>query len=729
MKNKILALLFCLGVVSSAIGQPGPIGRGTVMTVGGRGNNSGNITTTNSPFNGAVLTTDGSIYYWSAPTNLQANATNAINNFNGLGTNTDFYGTVQFFNAVEISSLFVSGAATNQGKLWLEDDLDIQGSIVGAGNISINLEADLGSLFVTNKSTHIGIVDNRSYTTNNLDAFFNNFIVQSPLGTVAFLGALRSAGPSHLTNTLYVVPQPGLGTNFFQVNATNGTALVYVTSNGVFTTVGDMTNRADVGVGGNAVVTGQIFSGDTFTAASDALVSGPLTISDLTASTLLKSDASKNVISIPNGTGMLTNDGAGVFGYLTIPAGSGLPAFVITNNYAVGNTFTNLGSLRQEGAALFLNDFRVDGVSIFTDNVGISATLSVTSLDVTNTATHRTNTYNRGTNYFNYIALPNIAAGSTLGTDANSNIVAVAAGTGSTNNITLNAGTLVNTNSFISHWHAGVDAKVYATNGNSQFFTLGSHTNLSFVPYTGADATNDVGVAVAFTQNSTGGFYPTNNGQVLPINTNALRSTMAYFSIVNGATNVSVAYPFSMGIPTNLSVIEFNEASGTYTNVISMGSGPVMRSNAPAFNLDNLYVHNIYVDQSGFFNSIVVTQITSVNSIKYANQTNYVPAVSNIVLSFSTNRYVLKNQEIVIFTNIVEEAESASSDLAVHVHNTTGGNLFLMWPAYGAQHGYFFQTNINNPILSTTTLATGRHGVASFTCFGSNIFATWTEWP
>lgn len=128
-------------------------------------------------------------------------------------------------------------------------------------------------------------------------------------------------------------------------------------------------------------------------------------------------------------------------------------------------------------------------------------------------------------------------------------------------------------------------------------------------------------------------------------------------------------------------------------------------------------------------NLTLVGAVSNVTQLKFAIWTNYVQTVSNFVFSFSTNRYELKNQTNVVFTNLVEEATAVGADLVVHIHNTTGVTMGLVWPAYGAQHGYFLQTNANNPILTTTTLAAGGHGVASFTAFGSNIFGTFTTWP
>ena len=60
--KRLLPLLFVVSLTISSFSQSG---------------NQGGIKTTNSPFAGALLITDGSKYYWGYPTNLQVNATNA----------------------------------------------------------------------------------------------------------------------------------------------------------------------------------------------------------------------------------------------------------------------------------------------------------------------------------------------------------------------------------------------------------------------------------------------------------------------------------------------------------------------------------------------------------------------------------------------------------------------------------------------------------------------------
>jgi len=162
-----------------------------------------------------------------------------------------------------------------------------------------------------------------------------------------------------------------------------------------------------------------------------------------------------------------------------------------------------------------------------------------------------------------------------------------------------------------------------------------------------------------------------------------------------------------------------NNVTNENSTALQINSGTLTISPGNASNL----VNNTTID---FATGNVVTNVIAQ---RWNIWTNYVQTVSNFVFTFTTNRYELKNQTNIVFTNIVEEATAVGADMSVHVHNTTGVTMGLVWPAYGAQHGYFLQTNINNPLLTYTSLTAGKHGVASFTAFGTNIFATWTEWP
>lgn len=134
-------------------------------------------------------------------------------------------------------------------------------------------------------------------------------------------------------------------------------------------------------------------------------------------------------------------------------------------------------------------------------------------------------------------------------------------------------------------WHLGVaGGTVYATNGPNQIYNLGSHTNLPFAPLSGADASNSVPIVVRFTQNSTGGFYPTNNGAAINVRTNPNASTLVSYEIANGATNVSPSVSFLATVgPNGGDFFTYDTTTGTWTNIASTGTGSVVRNTTPTF--------------------------------------------------------------------------------------------------------------------------------------------------
>lgn len=123
----------------------------------------------------------------------------------------------------------------------------------------------------------------------------------------------------------------------------------------------------------------------------------------------------------------------------------------------------------------------------------------------------------------------------------------------------------------------------------------------------------------------------------------------------------------------------------------------------------------------------LASTVTNSSNIKFRLQQPGI-TVSNLFLSFDTNRYLLRGMTNAVFTNFVELADGESADMSVYVHNTTGVSMGLVWPAFGAQHGYYFSTNANNDVRAKTSLASGARGLASFSIFGTNIVPTWTDW-
>lgn len=184
---------------------------------------------------------------------------------------------------------------------------------------------------------------------------------------------------------------------------------------------------------------------------------------------------------------------------------------------------------------------------------------------------------------------------------------------------------------------------------------------------------------------------------------------------------------FATRVITRLLDAVLTNLVGTVANNVTNENSTVLQINSGTLTLSPGNVSNLVNNTTLDFQPGNV--ITNIGGLKGWVWTNYVQTVSNFVFSFNTNYVELKNQTNVVFTNLVEEATAIRGNIEVHIHNTTGVTMGLVWPAYGAQHGYFFNTNANNAVLATTSLASGSHLVASFSCFGTNIFGTATTWP
>jgi hypothetical protein len=118
--------------------------------------------------------------------------------------------------------------------------------------------------------------------------------------------------------------------------------------------------------------------------------------------------------------------------------------------------------------------------------------------------------------------------------------------------------------------------------------------------------------------------------------------------------------------------------------------------------------------------------ISNVNAIIFAAHS---PAIttSNLFLSFDTNLHTCIGLTNLVLTNWQERA-TGSDDMNLFVHNTTAVTMGIVWPAYGAQHGYWFGTNANNDVLSSTSIASGGRRLISVKRVGTNLFPTITTW-
>lgn len=490
-----------------------------------------------------------------------------------------------------------------------------------------------------------------------------------------------------------------------------------ITFAGAVDITGIVTNRNNLGVAGHFMLSGSYYVSGVSTNANDTWFNGNVYQGATGGQGAYLDELRVNSIS------WFTN---------TITSLKG-----IANQWYHGaGPFTNSGKVWLE------DELDVTGSSKLGGNLEVIGSSSLNGLTVTNVSTLLTNLHGRGSNFFHQVSLPRIASGSLLRTDANSNIVATTiganltfdgttlaatGGAASTNNVVQAMHTAIISNTVINPWHAGVVASIYATNGDSQFFTLGSHTNLDYVPFTGADTSNHIGVAVAFTQNATGGFYPTNNGQVIPINTNASRSTMVYYSIANGVTNVSVAYPFSMGLANGFDIVQFDTLSGTYTNksVISVTA----ITNIGHFRQEGT---TRFLEATYFLEDIGANRLVVTNSFRQILATQYVPtnsALSNVTVSFtSTNNldlYITNNITLTNWTGLtagIVETKTIFIYPQLIPRGVNYGNLGFSNPGYSVAIG----TNANNKLW--TTLTNNKTYVLSIVAKGTNLFPTISLW-
>lgn len=193
-------------------------------------------------------------------------------------------------------------------------------------------------------------------------------------------------------------------------------------------------------------------------------------------------------------------------------------------------------------------------------------------------------------------------------------------------NLTVNSNATVTGKStlngdIIIPWRGGVAAStvIYATNGPNQTYHLGSNTNFTFAPLSGTDASNSIAIAVEFIQNSTGGFYPTINGSTNFIATNANAKTMVYIRYAQGSTNVASETKLVQRYPANGHTWMYDEATGTFTNIASTGTGTVVRNTSPTLVtpiLGAATASSISITGNESVNSIEIT-----NSLAFVNQT------------------------------------------------------------------------------------------------------------
>lgn len=180
----LLVTVVC--VLSSHAQRSGPIRQGPWPSPGGGSplGPSGGILTTNLKFLNSVLLSDGTIYYWGSYTNFSGQATNAIGNLHGSGTNTALYGSTT--NA----ALWVTDIATFANNVVITGDLSIPNYLNVADALDGIAGKQQGSFVLTN-FVAMGIT--------NIVSANANIVITTNAGVLVFTGS-GSGGSSSGTN-------------------------------------------------------------------------------------------------------------------------------------------------------------------------------------------------------------------------------------------------------------------------------------------------------------------------------------------------------------------------------------------------------------------------------------------------------------------------------------------------------------------------------------------------
>jgi hypothetical protein len=526
-------------------------------------------------------------------------------------------------------------------------------------------------------------------------------------GVFALVGVTNSFALAGVTNGVFALV--GV-TNSFVLHSMTNVLKTYaegVTNNSILRT--NTVTAAGAGIVIRQDGAGGISVSNTMAAASgENNVNGEISLTNATTFGLVygKADVTNLLRSVSAGANMvITNQGTNLIFASTASGGGGAGSLPMNANQFITNGTVSIAS-----GALVTNitsyDLSVDGF-LYGNNM---TTSRAAIWDVNG---FLTNSAGVDTTELEYLD------GVTGGIQTNIDARAVA---GVTNSFALSGVT----NSFAL---AGVTNGVFALVGVTNSYVLHSMTNVLKTYSEGV--TNSTIMRLLDLQTSTNDAYTYARSTTNGLMAGTVASTNDAYAYARGVTNNSIlrTNDTTWFMPPSANLTNWSGFATSYFAVAGMSNIYALATTSNLFQNRQIGAAVLSNLVSSSIDFPVANVVSNVSAVRFAVWTNYVPASSNFVFSFVTNRYDLRGQTNVIFTNLVEETAGVSADMAVHIYNTTAVTMGLVWPAYGAQHGYWFGTNANNPILSYTTLSAGGHGVASFTAFGTNIFATFSAWP
>lgn len=182
----------------------------------------------------------------------------------------------------------------------------------------------------------------------------------------------------------------------------------------------------------------------------------------------------------------------------------------------------------------------------------------------------------------------------------------------------------------------------------------------------------------------------------------------------NYATRVITALPSA--VTTNLIGTVANNVTNENSTALQINTGTLTLS--PGV-ISNLNASTIDVPAGNIVSNVV--------QVKYQIQQPPITA-SNLLVSFNTNNYECVGLTNIQVTNIVEETTGVNAKAKIVVRNTLSVSVPIMWPAFGAQHGYYFHTNGLNDTLSATVAPPGTNTVIGLEIDGTNVYPSVTYW-
>jgi hypothetical protein len=161
------------------------------------------------------------------------------------------------------------------------------------------------------------------------------------------------------------------------------------------------------------------------------------------------------------------------------------------------------------------------------------------------------------------------------------------------------------------------------------------------------------------------------------------------------------------------------------------GTGAITNENSPALQVNSGVISLTPGVLSNLVASAIAVALNGFSNVANVRYAIHQPAIteSNLFIGGATNNYECVGSTNIQITNIVEEVTGVNTKLKIAIRNTLSVGVPIMWPAYGAQHGYFFNTNGYVDVRAVTVAPPGTNTVIALEIDGTNVYPAVTFWP